>query len=276
MALEYMINPNTGQIDSRSIGYSRPQFAAYSTNKESNSIKHYNSKKSASNFNSALLHKDNISAQKKNTDNKEKATKTSSRTNEAAPAAATSYSQLEELAAGETGSDAHALGNSSNEQIMKQSTDAQPSTQTIAQEIRLPPSQKSPPSRRPAILRIQPGHTPPSHAARYIIANKPEILEEQVMSQNKDETAHHTTIILYDSQPPRQDSKHIQIGQFSMRPQKAEIANWNNEKNIKDTDELDTTDHALITLQRTQKKATALAGFRRLHHQSHGCHSDST
>ena len=183
MTLEYMINLNTDQIDSGTTGYPRPQFAYCSTNKESNSINYYDSKKSASNFNSASLHKDNISAQKKNTDNKDEATTTRFRTAEAAPAAAASESYPEKLAAGGTVGTTHALGNSSNKQVMDQSTRVQPGTQQTGQEVRLPPPPpQTPPPRKPSILKIQPGPTPSSRplqrqATKYIAVNSPEIHE---------------------------------------------------------------------------------------------------
>ena len=181
MTLEYMINFNTGQIDSGTVGYPRPQFASCSTNKESNSINYYDSKKSASNFKNVLI--DNISAQKKNIENKEKVTTTRDRIAEAAPAAATSEYLRRKITAG--------------------GTVGQPSTQPAGHKARLlpPPPQQTPPPWKPSILKIQPRPTPPSRppqrqATKSIAVKAPEQHEGENTSRNKEETAHHTTIIL--------------------------------------------------------------------------------
>ena len=192
-----MINFKTGQIDSGTIGYIMQQSASCSMNKESNSINYYYSKKSASNFNSDSLHRDNISAQKKNTDNKEEATTTSSRTSEAPPAAATSECHLEKLDTGKTMRATHVLG--SNDQIMDQSTSTQPSTQPTEKEVPLtPPPPQTPPSLPPQ-----------KQSTRYIAAKALEVHEGENISRNKDETTHHTTIIVHDSQPTKQYNKQL-------------------------------------------------------------------
>ena len=200
MSLKDIINFNTGQMGSGTIGCLTPQFASCSTNKESNSINYYDSKKSASNFKNVSIV--NISAQKKNTENKEKVTTTRNCIAKAAPAAVTSESHLKKIAAGGTVGATQARGNNSNEQIIDQSTNAQPSTQPTGQKARLPPPPpQTPPPWKPSILKIQPRPTPPSRppqrqATKNIAVKAPEEHEGENTSRNKEETAYHTTIIL--------------------------------------------------------------------------------
>ena len=180
MSLEDKINLNTNQMRSGTIGGLTPQFASCSTYKESNSINYYYSKKSASDFKNVLI--DNISAQKKNIENKEKVTTTRDRIAEAAPAAVTSESLLKKITAG--------------------GTVGQPSTQPAGQKARLPPPpQQTPPPWKPSILQIQPRPTPPSRppqrqATKNIAVKAPEEHEGENTSRNKEETTHHTTIIV--------------------------------------------------------------------------------
>ena len=201
MTSEYMSNFNTSQIDSGTLGYPRPQFASCSTNKESNSINYYDSKKSASNFKNTSRQNNNISAQKKKTNNKEEVSTTKYRIAEAAPAAATSESHLKKKAAGATVDATHALGNSSNKQIMDQSTTAQHSSQPTGRQARLPtPPLKTPPPRKPSLMKT-PGTKPPSRppqrqATSYITGNAPEAHKAKNISRNKNKTTQHTTIIL--------------------------------------------------------------------------------
>ena len=243
-----MINFKTGQIDSGTIGYIMQQSASCSTNKESNSVNYYDSKKSASNFNSDSLHKGNISAQKKNTDNKEEATTTSSRTPEAPPAAATSECHLEKLDTGGTVRATHALGNSSNDQLMDQSTSARPSTQPTEKEVPLtPPPPQTPPSLPPQ-----------KQSTRYIAAKALKVHEGENISRNKDEITHHTTIVVHDSQPTKQYNKQLQMKLSLAQPQNAYIADCNNNQNKENSNELTIMGHALIILQRTYKKRNDL------------------
>ena len=181
MSLEDNINLNTGQMLSGTIGGITPQISSCCTNKESNSINYYNSKKSASNFKKVLI--DNISAQKKNIENKEKTTTTRDFIAEAAPAAATSEYLRRKIATGGT------VGHHS--------------MHPAGQKARLlpPPPQRTPPTWKPSILKIQPRPTPPSRPPqrqekKTIAVKATQQHGGENTSRNKEGTAHHTTIIL--------------------------------------------------------------------------------
>ena len=253
MTLEYMINFNTGQINSGTVGYPRPQFSSCSTSKESKSINYSDSQKSASNFKSASLHINNISAQKKNTDTREETATTSFSTAEVASAAAASKSHLRRLAAGRTVAATHALGNSSNKRVMIQGTIVRPSTQLVGQKARPPPPPpQTPPPLKPSILQIKPGPTPPSlppqrRATRGIAVNTPGIHEGNKRGRNK-----------HDLQLQGQNSKQLQI-EHSLMPHRNANANaCNDNQNIEGSKELTIKNHEIIVLQRTYKKRNAI------------------
>ena len=255
MTLENMINFNTGQIDSGTLGDHRPQFSSCSTNIESNSINCSNSKKSASNFNSALLHKDNISAQKKNTDNKEEAATTSLHTAEKAPAAATRESHLARLAAG----GARGVTHTRNKRLIDQGTIMRPNTQLTRQEARTPPPPPPPQTLKPLRRQMQPEPTPPSmppqrQATTCIVMNTPEVKKEENIIRDEDEMEHHTRIRSHDAQPQRQDSKQLQIKRSSTPQRDADATTRNDKQKTKGNNEPTTKGHALIILQRTHSK----------------------
>ena len=206
-------------MDSGTIGYIMQQSASCSTNTESNLVNYYYSKKSASNFNSDSLHRDNISAQKKNTDNKEEATTTSSCTVKAPSAAATRECHIEKLGTTETMIATHVLG--SDDQIVDQSTRTTPSTQLTEKEVPLTP----PPPQTPPSLPLQ------KQSTRYIASKALKVNEGENISRNKDGITHHTTIVTNDSQPTKQYNKQLQIKLSLAQPQNAYIADCNNNQN---------------------------------------------
>ena len=231
-------------MDSGTIGNIMQQSPSCSTNIESNLVNYYYSKKSASNFNSDSLHRDNISAQKKNTDNNEETTTTSSSTANAPSSSATSECHIKKLDTTETMIATHVL--LSDDQIVDQNTSTTPSASTPLTEKAVPLT--PPPPQTPPSLPLQ------KQLTRDIEAKELEVHEGENISRNRDETTHHTTIIVHDSQPTKQYNMQLYIKPSLTQPLNAYIADCINNQNKEDSNERTIMRHEIIILQRTYKK----------------------